>query len=313
MIPFDSKATIHQAQQASFTDFKDLQAIKLEGKEDKAAALEKVAKQFESIMLQEMLKTMRKANEVFSEDSYFNSSEMKFHQDMFDQQLGLSLSQGKGLGIADAFIRQMKQQYLAVAPNNLSSNEPLPLPKTFKRREADAASSVGVKQAMAMSPEDFVAKVTPYAEKAAEKLGVDSRVLIAQAALETGWGRHVIHRESGESSFNLFNIKAGNDWQNDHVTVSTIEFDQGIARHEQAQFRVYQDMAESFEDYSRFIGERQRYAGAVAQAENAYGYLKELQAAGYATDPDYADKVWRVFNSDAVQNSPVQIVSARND
>jgi flagellar protein FlgJ len=164
-----------------------------------------------------------------------------------------------------------------------------------------------------MSPEDFVAKVKPYADKAAERLGVDSRVLIAQAALETGWGRHVIHRESGESSFNLFNIKAGSDWQQDQVSVSTIEFNQGVARHEQAQFRVYPDMAASFEDYTSFIGERQRYAGAVEKAENPYAYLKELQAAGYATDPDYADKVWRVFNSDAVQQATDDVVTARKD
>jgi flagellar protein FlgJ len=313
MIPFDSNSVLHQAQQSSYTDLTDLQSIKREGRENKEAALEKIAQQFESIMLQTMLKTMREANDVFAEDSYFNSSEMKFHQDMFDHQLGLSLSQGKGLGIADAFIRQMKQQYLSVEPNGLANHEPIPLDKPFKGRDKVDPSTIGIKKPIAMSPEDFVAKVKPYADKAAERLGVDSRVLIAQAALETGWGRHVIHRESGESSFNLFNIKAGSDWQQDQVSVSTIEFNQGVARHEQAQFRVYPDMAASFEDYTSFIGERQRYAGAVEKAENPYAYLKELQAAGYATDPDYVDKVWRVFNSDAVQQATDDVVTARKD
>lgn len=313
MIPFDPNSVLHQAKQSSYTDLTDLQSIKREGRENKEAALEKIAQQFESIMLQTMLKTMREANDVFAEDSYFNSSEMKFHQDMFDHQLGLSLSQGKGLGIADAFIRQMKQQYLSVEPNGLGNSEPMPLDKPFKGREKADPSTIGIKQPMAMSPEDFVSKVKPYAEKAAEQLGVDSRVLIAQAALETGWGRHVIHRESGESSFNLFNIKASNDWPQDRVSVSTIEFNNGVARHEQAQFRVYSDMAASFEDYTAFIGERQRYAGAVEKAENPYVYLKELQAAGYATDPDYADKVWRVFNTDAVQQATDDVVTARKD
>ncbi|BFM16586.1 flagellar assembly peptidoglycan hydrolase FlgJ [Maricurvus nonylphenolicus] len=313
MIPFDSNSVLHQAQQSSYTDLTDLQSIKREGRENKEAALEKIAQQFESIMLQTMLKTMREANDVFAEDSYFNSSEMKFHQDMFDHQLGLSLSQGKGLGIADAFIRQMKQQYLSVEPNGLGNNGPMPLDKPFKGPEKAGPSTIGVKQPMAISPEEFVAKVKPYADKAAESLGVDSRVLIAQAALETGWGRHVIHRESGESSFNLFNIKAGSDWQQDQVSVSTIEFNHGVARHEQAQFRVYPDMAASFEDYTAFIGERQRYAAAVDNANNPYAYLKELQAAGYATDPEYANKVWRVFNSEAVQQASSDVVTARKD
>lgn len=391
MNPFDSKAVVHHAQQASYMDLKDLQSIRKDGVDDKEAALEKIAKQFESIMLHTMLKTMRESNAAFSEGS---SSEMQFHQDMFDHQLGLNMSQGKGLGIADSFLRQMKQQFLTVEPNGLESGEPLALDKIFTRAQAvamspttDAAvlnpfaelidtdqtaamtpvsivdlnvpfvppvqtpaqqalllkaekfaamqadaslaaavkrtrrvelSAGGVKQAMAMTPEEFVEKVKPYAEQAAQKLGVDSRVLIAQAALETGWGQHVIHQDSGRSSHNLFNIKAGSDWKQDKVAVSTLEFDGNVARHEQAQFRVYDGMAESFADYTQFIGERPRYANAVAKADNPYHYLQELQSAGYATDPKYAEKVWNVFRSDVVQAVDVTkpaapTVMARND
>ncbi len=415
MIPIDSKSAMNNAQQASYMDLKDLQSIRKEGLHDKDAALAKIAKQFESIMLHSMLKSMRESNAAFSEDSMFDSSEMQFHQEMFDQQLSLRLSQGRGLGIAESFLRQMKQQYSHPNSNGIHTNEPMPLEKTFTLPESAASglpnseipmsalladdsidatstdpfardflvaqrslamspiqqvnlstaslstassstllnstsltaspfisapsskplamrygdvteksetpvspvlveeSGTGTKQAIAITPEDFIEKVKPYAEQAAQKLGIDSRVLIAQAALETGWGRHVIHRDSGESSFNLFNIKASEEWKQDKVVVSTLEFDGTVAKQEQAQFRVYQNMADSFEDYTQFIGEKPRYANAIAQGDNPYRYLQELQHAGYATDPEYAKKVWNVYRSDLVQGATSHTVMARNE
>jgi flagellar protein FlgJ len=170
----------------------------------------------------------------------------------------------------------------------------------------------GKKQPMAMTPEEFVAQVQPYAEQAARHLGVDARVLVAQAALETGWGRHVIHKANGVSSNNLFNIKAGGNWQDQRVSVSTLEYRNGVARQEKAAFRVYDGLQDSFNDYARLISGAERYQGAMDKATSSYQYLREIQAAGYATDPDYADKVWRVFQSPAVQNSTVMAGGSRD-
>lgn len=387
-----------QQVQASYTDFSDLNRIRQDGRKDQGAALEKVARQFESMLLHTMLKTMRESNDVFSEDSFVNSSEMKFHQGMFDQQLALTLSSGKGLGLSEALARQLKQQYASTDPDTpatastdtsaeVGTRDVTALVNPFSGRKttrSDAAAQIaaavrqqgatveeavparaaideslyelftpavsaapaalartamvstaadaahnthdamavnarsrtrldsvalatgayaGKKQPMAMTPEEFVAQVQPYAEQAARHLGVDARVLVAQAALETGWGRHVIHKANGVSSNNLFNIKAGGNWQDQRVSVSTLEYRNGVARQEKAAFRVYDGLQDSFNDYARLISGAGRYQGAMDNAASSYQYLREIQAAGYATDPDYADKVWRVFQSPALQNT----------
>ena len=121
MINLNSQSVINTTT-SSFTDFTDLQRIRKQGNTDQDAALEEVAKQFESILMQTMLKTMREANAVFEEGGMFNSSEMKFHRDMYDNQLALNLSSGKGIGIADALIRQLKQQYGEKTAAELNQN-----------------------------------------------------------------------------------------------------------------------------------------------------------------------------------------------
>lgn len=151
------------------------------------------------------------------------------------------------------------------------------------------------------SPKEFVEKLLPLAEKMAPELGVDPRVLLAQAALETGWGKHITtDPESGQSSFNLFNIKAGSRWQGEAVEVNTLEYTNGIPAPERAEFRAYQTYAQSFSDYVEFLKTSSRYQQALEQADNPVRYLQELQAAGYATDPEYADKISRIMSADVI-------------
>jgi flagellar protein FlgJ len=123
---------------------------------------------------------------------------------------------------------------------------------------------------------------------------VKPEVLIAQAALETGWGRHVVSQNGG-SSHNLFNIKAGGDWSGPTVSVTTLEYREGVAVRETARFRAYASEAESFADYLQLIEQSPRYALAVEKAGDGEQYLRELQRAGYATDPRYADKVLAIL------------------
>ncbi len=140
----------------------------------------------------------------------------------------------------------------------------------------------------------------PHARRAAQALGVAPEVLIAQAALETGWGRAMIRHPNGENSFNLFGIKANEEWQGSRVTVPTIEFVDGVMERRQSAFRAYPSASESFEDYVDLIRNSSRYQSARANASDPAAYVHGLQAAGYATDPDYAEKVLAVMESPAL-------------
>jgi flagellar protein FlgJ len=142
----------------------------------------------------------------------------------------------------------------------------------------------------------------PHAEKAAAELQINPDVLIAQVALETGWGKHVIHDKQGGNSFNLFNIKAGSQWQGDKVNVATLEYRDGIAANEKADFRKYTDYADSFSDYVRLMKNNSRYEQVLQKGGDSAAYAEALQSAGYATDPEYAQKIKRLLNSDVIKS-----------
>jgi flagellar protein FlgJ len=147
---------------------------------------------------------------------------------------------------------------------------------------------------------DFVKQLQPFAQQAAKSLGIDPNALLAQAALESGWGNSVIKNTDGTSSYNLFNIKADRSWRGKQSQVSTLEFDQGIARRVSSGFRAYNSFQESFNDYVNFIRDNPRYETALTKVNNAGQYMRELQRAGYATDPSYADKVMHIYQSNAL-------------
>lgn len=151
------------------------------------------------------------------------------------------------------------------------------------------------------TPEDFIEQHWPRAQKAAARLGVDPEVLVAQAALETGWGKGMSRSISGRPSYNLFNIKADENWGGASVTVNTLEYRDGVPQREQAEFRAYASFEESFLDYARFIEGKPRYAHARQVAADPRSYLAALQQAGYATDPLYADKIMGILQRSEVQ------------
>ncbi len=304
-----------QAQQ-SYMDVQGLHKIRERSGEDKELGLRQIAQQFESMFIQMMMKSMRSANDVFAKDNPLNSFEMDFHRDNLDKQLGLSLSGGQSFGLADSLYRQMSRNYLAgdQIPNNTNgygketwenrilNDKPQGLSE-FKHIQG-VYTTQRIEDAKLLKnindQKDFVDAVAPHAKVVAEKMGVDYKVLVAQSALETGWGKHIIRDQNGNQSFNLFNIKADRRWQGDSVPVSTLEYHQGVAQKEQANFRRYQSIADSFNDYQQFLTQP-RYEKAMTVAENSEEFVKELQRAGYATDPQYADKVNRILNSDVFQ------------
>jgi len=286
-------APVYQPQ--SYTDFQGLSKLKTEARDDSQAAIRTVAEQFESIFIGMMMKSMRDAS---IGDQLFDSNAQNTYLEMYDKELSISLSSQGGIGLADTIVRQLSPPSSNTAALQ-DSNEKRP----FNRAEYtiyppmtmahDAPNKMDQPNAAAgfESPEQFIEELWPLAQQAAEQLGVDPKVLVSQAALETGWGRRVIQNSDGSSSYNLFNIKADSRWSGAQTTVSTIEYDGMIPVRQQANFRVYSSYEESFRDYVNFITQSPRYGEALVKAHDAGGYVDALQQGGYATDPDYADKI----------------------
>jgi peptidoglycan hydrolase FlgJ len=153
------------------------------------------------------------------------------------------------------------------------------------------------------TPGEFIQKLMPAAKQAAQKLGLEPLALLAQAALETGWGQRTFKTAEGNNSFNFFGIKAHNSWQGEVAVVDTLEYRQGVAQKEKAKFRAYESPEQSLGDYVDFIKSNPRYQQAVSMADNPKAYFQQLQAAGYATDPNYAQKILSVFNSDTFKQA----------
>lgn len=270
-----------------------------------------VARQFESLFVKQMMTSMRDA---LPGDSLFGSEAQNKYWDIFDQQLSLDIARGQGLGLAPLIERQLLQQ-MGVSPENAQAGAPawaseglrrstmptqtpfvgpMPTRATPVVKPADAGTGPGAKGLLFDSPQAFIDTLRPMAEKAAEKLGVAADGILAQAALETGWGQFVIQDGAGRSSYNLFGIKAHRDWQGDTVTVPTLEFRDGVAKPERAAFRAYQSLEQAFNDYVRFLQSHPRYGEVLKAGDDAGAFAEGLQRAGYATDPNYADKIKRI-------------------
>lgn len=303
---------------AVYTDLNGLADLRREASQNSEQALEKTARQFEAMFVQMMLKTMREAGQG---EGLFDSDQSNLYRDMYDKQLSLHLtSEGEGMGIAKMMVQQLKGIVPSQSPPEVSAPETgLQVPqrglthfqltpeavipvKAIAPGEAAAVVETSVDRSAINfdSPEQFVDSLAPYAVSAAQRLGVDPRALLAQAALETGWGKAVIRHPDGSSSHNLFNIKADGRWDGDRVAKQTLEYRQDIATKEMAQFRSYDSLTHSFDDYANFLTTSPRYAEALKQVGDAERYVEALQEAGYATDPAYANKIKRILNSDVM-------------
>jgi len=278
-------------------DLTSLDSLRISAQKDEKAALKEVAKQFEGIFTQMLFKSMRQANAAFETDSPFNNRHTKFYQNMQDQQMSLDLSQTGSLGLADLIVQQLMPNESKVTPASVArqGGDPFMILAKSKVNALDTQSTVLTESDKLSTPQSFVEKLLPWAKDAAKLLGVDPAVLLAQSALETGWGKKVLKHQDGSTSHNLFNIKTNGAWQGDKVVVNTLEYKDGIAYQEKADFRSYEDYEKSFTDYVNLLTSSKRYQEAIKQVSNPASFLQELQQAGYATDPEYANKVVRVL------------------
>jgi flagellar protein FlgJ len=277
-------------------------------------ALEEAAKQFEAIFVQMMLKSMRKAQDALADkDSPFNTEQVKFYREMHDKQIATDLSANGSIGLAEVIMQQMNpgngvmpagvvrsdgdlsslNRHNVTAIQNAQSRV---LGNNNENISQDKSKGTAFKDTAFASPQEFVKVLYPHAVEAAKALNLDPKAMIAQAAVETGWGKSLIHKKDGENSHNLFGIKADRRWDGEKATIDTLEFVNNVPEKQQASFRSYGSFTHSMNDYVDFIKSNPRYEQAIQKTETPKDYFTALQDAGYATDPQYADKVMSVLN-----------------
>jgi flagellar protein FlgJ len=328
-----------------YTDFSGLAKLKNQARQDSPEALKAVAKQFEALFLNNVLKGMRAAKLA---DGIMDNDQSNSYTEMYDQQLATHLS--GSVGLADLIVKQLshnkpdngkpeiENSYTRPVNNQaIAASYPRAVEKQVGNKvdswiNTDTAGSQMIintyihdsrpLNGMTEIPlkadtgqpipaaEDFIRQLLPHAKQAAKELGIDPKVMLAQAALETGWGRSLIKHSNGNTSFNLFNIKADKSWSGKQAQVPTLEFDQGIAKKVNSGFRSYGSFQESFADYVNFIKTNPRYGDALKQVANSERYLQELQQAGYATDPNYANKIMSIYRGNALADVEPETVAA---
>ncbi|MGO3345044.1 MAG: flagellar assembly peptidoglycan hydrolase FlgJ [Marinomonas sp.] len=315
-----------------FGNFSALTDLKTKAKKDPDAALKEVAQKFEAIFINMLLKNMRTSSESIG-GGLFSSSQTKQYQGMMDTQMSQSLSKTGGFGIANALMREyqgkgshsakdssdsellsrVSQQDL-VKVQTLAHKASTDFIQAVQQEVAKKASVDSMNNNLAIgegeksekpsalsvafdSPESFVKALWPHAKEAAEKLGVNPKAILAQAVLETGWGKYPIAKEDGTASFNLFGIKADSRWQGERAVVNTLEYRDGIAKREKAAFRAYDSFSQSFNDYAEFLTSSDRYKDALNSGKDSSMFASLLQKGGYATDPEYSNKINHILSS----------------
>ncbi|KMJ53245.1 hypothetical protein ACG97_08945 [Vogesella sp. EB] len=266
-------------------------------------AIRQVASQFEAILLNQMMASMRSNGFDGEEDS----SELGTYRGMLDQQMVNAMVQGGGTGLADMLARQIEgvaRIDQAATPAASSGMLPLPaLPAAAAkaiRKYAEAAGTATAAPAPVAIPSErqaFVSTLLPHAGQAAERLGVAPELLVGHAALESGWGSRSIRHPDGRESYNLFGIKAGGSWRGESVATLTTEYVDGKPRKQVESFRSYPSLQAAFDDYAKLLEGSSRYQRALNQGDNAQGFAVALQQGGYATDPAYARKLAGVAQS----------------
>jgi flagellar protein FlgJ len=256
-------------------DVKALGALKLEANRKDPAAIAQAAKEFESLFMRELIKSMRQAT---MRSGLLDSQAGDMGADLLDQQLAQSMS-GRPGGLSEIIARQLSKQVQG-------SDKPL--------AAYTPTQNLGVKTVVPKAA-DFVSQHQQAAVKVSQASGIPAPFMLGQAGLESGWGKHEIRHKDGSSSFNLFGIKAGADWKGKVAEVMTTEYIQNQAVKVVARFRAYDSYADSFKDYAKLITGSARYAKAAENMHSAQSYAANLQQAGYATDPQYAQKLSRAI------------------
>jgi flagellar protein FlgJ len=270
-------------------DVNGLNSLKSAAKQNSPEALKAAAKQFESLFMNMIMKSMREAT---PKDGLFDSEQTKMYTSMLDQQLSQNLS-NRGVGLADMLIRQLTVRSESIDGQSLLLNKG----QADALMKSQSSSDPGtVNPSQPAHIQEFHERMSPHAEEASKATGIPAKFMIGQAALESGWGKHEVRGDNGTASHNLFGIKATADWKGKTVEATTTEFVNGVAETRKEKFRAYDSYADSFKDYANFLSSNPRYERVLANSRDASSFAQGLQRAGYATDPNYAAKLTRIIN-----------------
>jgi peptidoglycan hydrolase FlgJ len=273
-----------------YADFQGLDRLRASAARQDPQALREAARQFEGLFTAMMLKSMREAS---LGSGMGDSEETKTYQDMYDQQLALQMAHGKGLGLAEMLMQQLTRANAAhgTAAAAATPGASTPGASTPAASATPVTGAAGADKISSAQQASFIRTLEPLAQSAGQSLGVAPDTLIAQAALETGWGRNMPTDANGRTSSNLFGVKAGESWRGATVQASTTEYDQGTPATTSAAFRSYGDAAQSVGDYVSLLQTSPRYAGALGAGSDVHAFANGLQRGGYATDPNYVNKL----------------------
>lgn len=291
-------------------DAQALNGLKRDAAADPQGNLKQVAQQVEGMFVQMMLKSMRAA---LPQDGVLSSDQTRLYTSMYDQQIAQQMSQ-KGLGLADMMVKQMGNAN--TVPSETAGLSPMALDNEVLQTLPNQALEQMIRRAVPKAPSaapltlnngNFVARLSIPARVASQQSGIPHQLIVAQAALESGWGQREIPTAEGTPSYNLFGIKAGGSWDGPVTEITTTEFEQGTAKKIKAKFRVYGSYVEAMADYVKLLTNNPRYAN-VANARSPEQAAHALQRAGYATDPQYANKLVSVIQQ--MKNTGEQVIKA---
>jgi flagellar protein FlgJ len=300
----------------SIFDTQSLVNLKGGLRQDDPKALKEAAKQFEAVFLQMVLKSMRAAT---LQTGMIDSDQTRFYQELLDSQLAQAMSAKGGVGLAGVIERQLSRPDSVVIPEREGGmpldpeRRPLPLAplqRNFPLRDDKAPAALPLGNSPVQpatppissggaAPSDFVTQILPHAQAASQSTGIPAHFLVAQAALESGWGKSEPRFSDGRPSHNLFGIKAGNNWRGMAVESVTTEYVNGLPERRTERFRAYNSYAEAFQDYAQLLSASPRYAEVIG-SRDPVSFAQGLQRSGYATDPSYGDKLLRVLGSRAL-------------
>lgn len=283
------------------TDVQSLGGLKHQAGQNNPAAIKETAKQFESLFMRELIKSMREAT---MKSGLLDSPGGDLAADMMDQQMSVQLS-GQPGGLSDIIALQLSRQMgvdnQPAATNSSIGNLSTPGVTTTALHKKYAtplpAANISGGRKPTETQTNFVNKHSETANKVEQATGIPASFMLGQAGHETGWGRSEIKAKGGAPSFNLFGIKAGANWKGKVAEITTTEYVDGVAQKKVARFRAYDSYEDSFKDYARLISESPRYAKVREQTGSVHAFASGLQKAGYATDPHYADKLSRAINT----------------
>ena len=317
---------IQNAPNRAAFDVQASQDLRSQFKKDPQGGLKAAAQQFETLFLQMVLKSMR---DTVPTDGLLQSDQTKFYNGLLDQQMAQNMAtSGKGVGFAKLIEQQLGKQLGAEAAQDVSGDIsailagkglPLDVPvaKNLQFREvlsslptsaayaAQTAKATQMLESGSAAPEStraFITQVWPHAVESSRSTGIPPQFLVAHSALESGWGKSEIRRPDGSGTHNLFGIKAGKNWTGETVDTVTTEYIDGKPQQVVEKFRAYGSYGEAFRDYASLLRNNPRYSGVIG-SQDGTEFARQLQQAGYATDPMYADKLSRIINGPTLRQA----------